>query len=263
MVGFRDRYPNGDAARVLFVIPSFATWSPVTGRNSIQFRDDILLEAEAVGVSAQVKRAGRHREKSGAILAIVPELFPFFCVELAPLFSGPQFWTQEGAAAIVDAAQRYLGALAANVDEPGQEPTGRPRVLRQILQPLRGRRFAEDVLDAYGFRCSICSMDLGLLDAAHIDPVENENSSDEVNNGIALCPNHHRAFDRGLIQLSADGEIRVNKTKLNELVEDARASALELFLSSLPKRIRLPVDPRDHPAPENFTRRADYMRRLR
>jgi hypothetical protein len=261
MLGFRDRYPTGTPARVLFVIPSFATWAGAVGRNSVQFRDEILVEAESVGAAAQLKRAGRHREKTGIVLAIVPELFPFFCIELAPIFQTPHVWTEDGAAAIVDACQRYLGALAGNVGDPAKEPTTRPKILRRILQPIRNRRFAEDVLEAYGYRCAICSIDLGLLDAAHIDPVENEGSSDEVDNGIALCPNHHRAFDRGLIDVDAYGVITVNKRKVRELVEDARATALEAFAFALPKNIRLPTRDIDHPNPENFARRAKYLKR--
>jgi len=261
MLGFRDREPDGSPARVLFVIPSFSTWGAATGRNSIQFRQGLLDEAEAVGVSAQIKRVGRLRDRWGVVLAIVPALFPFFCTELAQLFANSEVWTQEKVGAVVQSAQRYLGAVAANAGTTDREPTSRPTILRQILQPIRERRFAEDVLEAYGYRCAICSMDLGLLDAAHIDPVDNDGSSDDVTIGIALCPNHHRAYDRGLIDILQDGRVNINRTKLDLLIEDARASALELFRSGLPSRIRFPMDSRERPSPESFIRRRNYLSR--
>ncbi|WP_028296296.1 HNH endonuclease [Olivibacter sitiensis] len=44
------------------------------------------------------------------------------------------------------------------------------------------------------------------VDACHIMPFSHSHD-DRVSNGLALCPNMHRAFDRGL--LSVDGEYRI------------------------------------------------------
>lgn len=42
----------------------------------------------------------------------------------------------------------------------------------------------------------MCGLDEGLVEGAHIYPVEAPGSADELWNGLAaLCANHHRAFD--------------------------------------------------------------------
>ena len=45
----------------------------------------------------------------------------------------------------------------------------------------------------------MCGLDVELVQGAHIYPVSAPGSYDEVWNGLALCPNHHLAFDRYLI----------------------------------------------------------------
>ena len=42
----------------------------------------------------------------------------------------------------------------------------------------------------------MCGIQLGLIDAAHIIPHSNEKGTDDLDNGISLCPLHHRAYDR-------------------------------------------------------------------
>jgi putative restriction endonuclease len=52
----------------------------------------------------------------------------------------------------------------------------------------------------------ISTYDVAMVDACHIVPV-GRHGSDHVTNGLSLCPNLHRAFDRGLI--SVDDNYRV------------------------------------------------------
>jgi putative restriction endonuclease len=60
-------------------------------------------------------------------------------------------------------------------------------------------------------------MQLGLVDAAHILPVCVNGSTDEVQNGLALLPQYHRAFDSGLIYLRCDYVMRINPVRVNQL----------------------------------------------
>ena len=79
----------------------------------------------------------------------------------------------------------------------------------------RDRNFRDEVLNAYGWKCSICEFDMGVggkpfgLDAAHIH-WWCENGPDEVTNGLALCANHHRAFDFGAFTVSEDHIVLVS-----------------------------------------------------
>ncbi|SHK58922.1 putative restriction endonuclease [Nocardiopsis flavescens] len=73
----------------------------------------------------------------------------------------------------------------------------------------RDPRFREAVLAAYGHRCAFCGYE-GLMDgvpagleAAHVR-WWSQAGPDTVDNGLALCANHHLLFDRGVIGLTPD-----------------------------------------------------------
>ena len=73
-------------------------------------------------------------------------------------------------------------------------------------------RFREMVLQAYGFSCAIsnCSIEV-LLEAAHIEPHKNP-LSDSINNGICLRTDLHTLFDSGLLYITSEYIIKVDKT---------------------------------------------------
>jgi len=83
--------------------------------------------------------------------------------------------------------------------EPFEAPAGRTSSAR-IARPNQ-RRFAFDVFTRYGTRCAFCSIShRDLVVAAHIIE-KHENGSDDARNGLALCPTHHAAFDKGLLRI--------------------------------------------------------------
>lgn len=51
---------------------------------------------------------------------------------------------------------------------------------------------------------------ISMIDACHIVPFS-EAYDDTLTNGIALSPNLHRAFDRGLISISDDYKVLIKK----------------------------------------------------
>ncbi|TXF82283.1 hypothetical protein FUA23_21850 [Neolewinella aurantiaca] len=67
--------------------------------------------------------------------------------------------------------------------------------------------FRDGLLKAYSSKCAVCGIAFEeILDAAHIKPwsvCEGEEGG-TLSNGILLCKNHHRSFDRGLWWLSDD-----------------------------------------------------------
>ena len=76
--------------------------------------------------------------------------------------------------------------------------------------PSRARKpaFRHEVLRAYEYRCAVCEYDIRLgdellgLEAAHVK-WHAAGGPDEVQNGLALCGFHHKAFDRGAWGLEA------------------------------------------------------------
>lgn len=72
------------------------------------------------------------------------------------------------------------------------------------------RVFRATVLKAYDYRCAICGLSFReCLEAAHIIPWSNATPAQRLNptNGLCLCANHHRLFDRGLITIDSVGTV--------------------------------------------------------
>jgi hypothetical protein len=82
----------------------------------------------------------------------------------------------------------------------------------------RDARFRKLVLENYNYQCAICRCsEVELLQAAHINPVA-INGTDDLNNGICLCANHHLMFDRNLIKIDFDsGRIVVIKKSIENM----------------------------------------------
>jgi putative restriction endonuclease len=106
-------------------------------------------------------------------------------------------------------------------------------------QFIRGGMFKKLVPQVYNHTCCISGMRLvsnhgfSMIDACHIVPFS-LNKDDKINNGLALCPNLHRAFDRGLISVDEKLKVIVSDT----IAEDfSNAYALQHLKG---KRVALP-----------------------
>lgn len=81
--------------------------------------------------------------------------------------------------------------------------------------------FRELLLKRYS-GCCLCNVnDKNFLVASHIKPWAKSNSEEklDVNNGLLLCPNHDRLFDKGYISFDNDGRILIsNKLSHNSLI---------------------------------------------
>jgi len=88
---------------------------------------------------------------------------------------------------------------------------------------VRNGLFKRLIPKLYGNQCSITGMQLSstfghsFVDACHIVPF-NISHNDKVTNGIVLCPNLHRAFDRGLVSISNDYTVLLS----NHLIENEK-----------------------------------------
>lgn len=136
----------------------------------------------------------------------------------------------------------------------------RRRVVSEVSRLTRDAAFRQRVLFAYGNRCAVSRVQLRLVDAAHILPVGADGSTDQVQNGIALSPTYHRAFDAGLIYLDERHEMRVHDGHLHLLQNLNLAGGADAFRRPL-GRIFLPPDPEQHPSVE-FIRRANRFRQI-
>ena len=73
----------------------------------------------------------------------------------------------------------------------------------------REPNFRHKVLTAYGYKCAICGFDCRIghttigLEAAHIKWHQARGPS-SVDNGVAMCALHHKAYDRGVFTIDDD-----------------------------------------------------------
>lgn len=80
---------------------------------------------------------------------------------------------------------------------------------------VRSATFQKVVLRVYNNTCCISGMRVipmgnqSMIDACHITPFS-QSGDNSINNGIALCPNLHRAFDRGLVAIDSDFKVLVS-----------------------------------------------------
>ena len=86
---------------------------------------------------------------------------------------------------------------------------------------VRNAAFRRIVISIYQQKCAFCKLKIvsrdsqDIVDGAHIKPFA-EFHDDRFDNGIALCKNHHWAFDRGWFSISDDYRIIVPRDRFHE-----------------------------------------------
>jgi Predicted restriction endonuclease len=89
---------------------------------------------------------------------------------------------------------------------------------RVVWQRLHQPMFRARVINAYERSCTVCRLKHpDLLDAAHILPDSSATGIPVVSNGLALCKIHHAAYDRNLMGITPDFQVRINGELLREI----------------------------------------------
>lgn len=122
---------------------------------------------------------------------------------------------------------KYENYIDTNISE-NDLPLFQKRKKKNISAKSRANnqpKFRADVFNYYQNECAVCGIKL-FLDAAHIIPVENY-GTDNKENGIILCKNHHKAFDDNLFKINPSNfkleffeevsNLRIKKIDLNHL----------------------------------------------
>lgn len=117
--------------------------------------------------------------------------------------------TRRWASAIYDSLEldqldsAWSDHLADRVDEPSATLLPSTRKGLREERAFQGR-FRRLVLAAHGHACVVCGInEESMLDAAHLVP-HSAGGLPTAENGRPLCPNHHRALDRGFLFWSAE-----------------------------------------------------------
>lgn len=81
---------------------------------------------------------------------------------------------------------------------------------------LRSSVFKENIPKIYNYTCCVSRYristiyNISMIDACHIIPF-GKSHDDTIGNGLSLCPNIHRAFDRGLLTIDENYRLVVSK----------------------------------------------------
>ncbi|MHA6670222.1 HNH endonuclease [Homoserinimonas sp. A447] len=124
---------------------------------------------------------------------------------------------------------------------------------RMVRQRLHQPVFRARVMHAYVTTCAVCSLKhADLLDAAHIIGDTDVNGLARVTNGIALCKIHHAAYDRNLLGITPDYEVRIDADLLNEIDGPMLRHGLQDMHG---RPLTLPVKRADRPSQEALASR--------
>lgn len=151
-------------------------------------------------------------------------------------------------------------ALAAAAPQAEEEPEAPARVTRLVRQAVRDQSFSRRVLTAYQFTCCGCGIQLGLVQGAHIVPVA-ARPNYSTRNGLALCANHHLAYDNNLFGVERDYRISINDRAVRALTARGLGIGTDLVLGTLRERIAVPEREWDRPAPQYLIEAARYRTR--
>ena len=143
------------------------------------------------------------------------------------------------------------------------DAVGLARESEPVKRLRRDPEFRQKILDAYGYRCAVCGLDMRLrnttvaIEAAHI-MWHQAGGPDEEPNGLALCSLHHKVFDLGAFTVE-EGRVLVS-----ELV-NGDSECDHVLLRHHGCGLRLPVRPESTPRAEflGWHRREVFKERAR
>jgi hypothetical protein len=221
---------QADPYRRIDRITRFSVFTSVTG----------LKEASSKGWSEHINSSGEY------IRCFLPPLLP---VSVAAGLGDSALPSEAMQAAI-----NGSGLVEAPAPESGPAAE---RARRAATSLVRDARFSRRVINAYDGLCAMCGLDANLVQGAHIYPAAAPGSHDEPWNGLALCPNHHLAFDRHLLAVHPGTRKILISPDLTKQLQ--RSPAMELFVSGTFHHLAEPADNSARPSSEMLTKRYEYF----
>lgn len=184
---------EGDS-RVGRVNPVFAL-AEAERREGYQTRWSVFVALETLRKASSNGWASQRTDAGEEILCFRPELFA--------LAVGRRVGEIDVDDSAIESALRDV-VFPAHGAAGRDESVALERMRRVSARIVRNGRFSRQVMEAYARRCGMCGVALPILEGAHIYPASAPGASDHPTNGIALCANHHAAFDRDLIAIDPD-----------------------------------------------------------
>lgn len=135
--------------------------------------------------------------------------------------------------------------------------------LNEEFEQARSGAFRQTILEIYDYTCAACGLRVrlndgfSLVDAAHLIPF-NITRNDKPDNGLALCPNHHRAMDRFLIAPCPDPQHPAGIWRVGPAL-DARIEGQKALLALDGHRVIAPAEEKFYPSIESLRWREEHL----
>jgi hypothetical protein len=209
-------------------------------RFSLLFNLSLIRSAQETGWAGPM-----FNKKGGMYWSFFPQLLPTFIESLDSKV------TLESKDVLIAVGGAGL------VDQPA-EVTAAARARAAVTRLIRDARFANAVVNAYDSRCAMCGINMGLVSGAHIFPVSAPGSNDHPTNGLALCENHHRAFDNHKIWVHPDSrKLAIHPSMISSAARDERDG---VFVNATTAVLAEPRDRINLPASQMFKERYSYFK---
>jgi len=118
---------------------------------------------------------------------------------------------------------------------------------------VRNGAFRKVIVELYDHRCAFCKLKIissdgqNIVDGAHIKPFS-EFRDDRFVNGLALCKNHHWAFDYGWFGVDDDYRILI---PCNKFIEEAAVDSRDM-MAFRGEKLELPKEKKFMPSIEGL-----------
>jgi putative restriction endonuclease len=212
----------------------FTAWNPFLLRDRFNEKQTVSVYSRFSTLkTASSFRIATYRDSNGqSIISFKPEYLGLYLENISKI----HLLSDEDLIELIDFSDNLddaeLEGTALHLDEGDLTVTH--------TRYKRDTKFRGLVYDAYEHRCAMCGIQLELVEAAHIVPHSHEKGTDEVNNGICLCPIHHSAYDRGLIYFNENYDIKINNAKMTYLEKIGKDAGFRKFQTLGFDKIRVP-----------------------
>ena len=152
-----------------------------------------------------------------------------------------------------------IGLPGEDSPRPPEDEDTRKYTTSEVLRRAHQSAFRHGLLRVYNGRCALTGMrERFLLDAAHIMPDKDPAYGQPVvQNGLLLLKTHHAAFDKNLIGITPDYEIRVS----DRLLQQKDGPTLKALQGLHEDKLKLPRQKRFHPDRDRLAMRyAEFER---
>ena len=236
--GFTDVLASGKIAYMLGYFDDcnvFTAWNPLLFRDRINAKKTVSLYSRfSVQERANENGIACYIDSNGcSAITFKPEYIGLYLEN----YSNMHLLDEQG---LLELIQKYDEVKNSNNDKEDIE-IGNLEYIVNHPRTKRDPNFKKIIHKIYCSRCAICGIQLELTEAAHIIPYSHEKGTDEPSNGICLCALHHTAYDRGLIYIDEDYNVKMNDEKIRYLEKIKLDGGIMKFIQMHDSKIDLPV----------------------